>query len=916
MARTFDNNTANYLTHSAAVVTAPPFTISCLAKVTDFAGYPAPVGLINSGDVNIRNLLLFNPDGTGFLQAKSGPTGGEEGNAITVNSVSTGTECHLCGIETSTSSRAVVLNGDWANRGTNTTSITTTLNATRIGQALAIVPMYGDLSEVAVWDVALTQYEVEALADRMSPLLIRPSSLVAYWPLIGRYSPELDLVGGYEMTVTGTVATANHSRIFYPKRRQVLVPSDAAPVSVTPSTLALTTTTFAPTVSTPVVVTPSTRALVITTFAPTAAVRTAADYYISAAGNDSNTGLSGSPWQTSAKANSYKFIAGDRLYLNRGDSFNPLLIQLLPGGPTPTSGSPLSIGAYGSGAKPIINATTTDYGIQVLNLPYTTVEDITVFGATVTFTAGTPNTVSWTNSGCGIQFSNTTAGWLLGCVIRRNEIYGVNAGILLGSATVQSYGYDGFEIYDNVIHDGTVVGIVTYNAGNYTIGIHKNGTIRDNYIYNIFGDWNGTTGGNTGYGIEVLAASVITVERNTIKNCGAGSATSGGGPVGIMGVGAHDCIFRGNVVLNQSSQSVDGAGIHLDGNNCDDNIIDRNYIAGCKEGIALLDIGGVTSDTVVRYNIIQNSTLTGFKIDGATGTIFHNNVIYQLAGDTFECDTAFQAYNNIFIQDGGDLGSVAASTTLNRNYYDPDFSTLVYNGVTRSTLSALQTNNSQEANGLEGDSLLTNAGGGPTTWTDPTIYASTLTHYDPLSGSPVLGTGHDLLSLYTINPGPADFHYLAAASWGALFNIGADEGGTGTTVTPSTAALTLATFSPTVSTPQLCTPSTLALTITTFAPTVSTPQTLTPSTASLTVTGFAPSVTVGSASTLTPGTLDLAIATFAPTVSTPVVVVPQTLALTVTGYAPTVSAGGMVAKYPGAGTFAYSGFTGSLTRKQ
>ena len=110
----------------------------------------------------------------------------------------------------------------------------------------------------------------------------------------------------------------------------------------------------------------------------------------------------------------------------------------------------------------------------------------------------------------------------------------------------------------------------------------------------------------------------------------------------------------------------------------------------------------------------------------------------------------------------------------------------------------------------------------------------------------------------------------------------------GTTATPTTLALTLATFAPTVVLPQTVTPTTLVLTLATFAPVIK--LVVTPTTAALTLTAFAPTVTATANQSVTPTTLALTLATFAPTVSTPQLVTPTTTALTMTTFAPTVTA--------------------------
>ncbi|NDP27594.1 MAG: T9SS type A sorting domain-containing protein, partial [Flavobacterium sp.] len=83
----------------------------------------------------------------------------------------------------------------------------------------------------------------------------------------------------------------------------------------------------------------------------------ATDYYISSSGNDANNGISiSTPWKTITKVNS-KFSTlnpGDKILFNRGDAFYGSLVISKSG----ASGSPITIGAYGAGEKPIITGFT------------------------------------------------------------------------------------------------------------------------------------------------------------------------------------------------------------------------------------------------------------------------------------------------------------------------------------------------------------------------------------------------------------------------------------------------------------------------------------------------------------------------------------------------------------------------------
>ena len=79
----------------------------------------------------------------------------------------------------------------------------------------------------------------------------------------------------------------------------------------------------------------------------------AKDYYIAANGNNANSGLSATaPWQSISKLNaSFGIIAaGDNIYFRRGDTFYGVIVV----GKSGAASKPITFGAYGTGAKPII----------------------------------------------------------------------------------------------------------------------------------------------------------------------------------------------------------------------------------------------------------------------------------------------------------------------------------------------------------------------------------------------------------------------------------------------------------------------------------------------------------------------------------------------------------------------------------
>src|SRR5690349_13237752 len=74
-------------------------------------------------------------------------------------------------------------------------------------------------------------------------------------------------------------------------------------------------------------------------------------YYVSPGGSDSNSGTSpGSAIKTLGRASGLPLNPGDEVLLERGATFSGKLAVWRSG----TAGSPITVGAYGGGAKPVV----------------------------------------------------------------------------------------------------------------------------------------------------------------------------------------------------------------------------------------------------------------------------------------------------------------------------------------------------------------------------------------------------------------------------------------------------------------------------------------------------------------------------------------------------------------------------------
>ena len=75
----------------------------------------------------------------------------------------------------------------------------------------------GGIAEVAAYAADLSAGEIAALAKGFSPLMVRPSALVGYWPLGGPYAPTtIDPAGSNTLTANGGASVESHPRIIYP----------------------------------------------------------------------------------------------------------------------------------------------------------------------------------------------------------------------------------------------------------------------------------------------------------------------------------------------------------------------------------------------------------------------------------------------------------------------------------------------------------------------------------------------------------------------------------------------------------------------------------------------------------------------------------------------------------------------------
>ncbi len=225
------NGSSQYLDTSTLPVSDVPLTMCVWVKLDQL---PSTKGdeqcaAAFGDDSAIRFLNLRADDTSDKLQFNSGPL--PTAVASTTNSVTAGVWEHWCGIAAADDDRRSILNGNWANSGTSSVSKDqwAFLDNFNVGRMYMTSTGYdyvdGKIGMVTVFNVALSQAQVEALAAGFHPKLVAPNNIVAHWELMR--DPN-DRWGTNNLTEQGTPSyVSDFPPVVYPAMRNVGVEGEA-----------------------------------------------------------------------------------------------------------------------------------------------------------------------------------------------------------------------------------------------------------------------------------------------------------------------------------------------------------------------------------------------------------------------------------------------------------------------------------------------------------------------------------------------------------------------------------------------------------------------------------------------------------------------------------------------------------------
>lgn len=474
--------------------------------------------------------------------------------------------------------------------------------------------------------------------------------------------------------------------------------------------------------------------------APAASAATA--YYVDCSFTGSPLGTQAAPFNALSQVNAKTFGAGESVLFKRGTTCTGQFVASGSG----AAGSPITLGAYGTGSRPVLNGGGA-YGETVLlrDVSHWTVRDVRVTnpGTTAERAGVRVRSVSAAAKAgitlTGLEVDNV-AGW-------SNKI-GTNSGWFKGSAGISvlsdatAGAIAGLHITDNYVHDTGGGGIkITIKPAQY----HTDVYIARNQIISVGGD-----------GIVVHGSDSPLIEHNRADNLGGGAYPFlGGNFAGMWPINSKDPVFQFNEVTRSYPSIYDSTAWDCDGAIVGTCTYQYNFSSNNAGGFFLgcqhcTEYPNYKAKQVIRYNVSQDDCRIAADGDKYSHSVYYNNTFYCMARPFdvkvpvgVAATTLFA--NNIFVSQHGSL-PVGTGVSYRSNLY--------WGGFTAP---------SGDPGAVAADPKLNYAGGSASGFNSVAGYKLT-------SGSPALGAG-----VVAAEAGARDYFGAAVPRADGKVNIGADN---------------------------------------------------------------------------------------------------------------------------------------------
>ena len=344
-------------------------------------------------------------------------------------------------------------------------------------------------------------------------------------------------------------------------------------------------------------------------------------YFVSPTGSDSNSGTTpDQAWASIARVNSQTYNPGDQILLARNGRYSG---SLRPQG-SGTPGMPITVGAYGSGALPVIDGSGQEEPLRLFNQQYWNVDSLELTGGVqygVFVSGDAANTVLH-----GIHLTN----------LQVHDIYSNprwDSGLIMVSPMGDHLTFD----------DVLVDHVAAYNT-NLWYGIHvgfnlwysypvnpprtTNVTISNSTVHNVYGD-----------GITAAQSQNVLIEKNVVFETGLAPAGVSYTPNGIWSWQSDNTTVQFNEGYSTHSYDFDGGVFDVDWGSTN-TTIQYNY-AHDADGYCVAVMGAhhlTTSNSIVRFNVCSNNGRKA-SMDTRQGDVF----IVTFDGGSLD---GIQIYNN------------------------------------------------------------------------------------------------------------------------------------------------------------------------------------------------------------------------------------------------------------------------------
>lgn len=256
MALSFSNSTPDYLAAGSAPATAAPLTLACWVRPTSTSLDMCPISVGSSSlatnyfIIGMRRSGIANDSNTIWALAADASTPGGQ-STRTTTTFSAGDWIHVAAVFTSSTVRKVYIAGVSEARVNQAGAVSPVVNAAAIGAIMAPTPFWGfegDIAEAGIWNVALSDSEIAALAKwGRFARTVRPGALASSQPM-RRASNEPGSTGTAFSAVGAPAQASTHPPVRL-TRPKLWAPAPAPPAAPSFDWYRQTSTPVQPTIA-------------------------------------------------------------------------------------------------------------------------------------------------------------------------------------------------------------------------------------------------------------------------------------------------------------------------------------------------------------------------------------------------------------------------------------------------------------------------------------------------------------------------------------------------------------------------------------------------------------------------------------------------------------------------------------------